>query len=278
MFPDLPIFWHSIFQLIPIDLNMKKVCFALMLVAGVIFNMTAQVANPLKGKKILVFSKTAGFRHSSIPYGISAMFELGKKYGFSVDTTQNASLFNEDNLKQYKVVVFNNTTGDVLDAQQQTAFEHYIQAGGGFVGIHAASDTEYDWAWYGKMMGGYFDGHPGKHVSNVQMGKFNVTDAKHPSTEKLPASFERKDEFYNFKQFNKDVKVLMTVDEKSYQEGTMGDFHPMAWYHLYDGGRAFYTNWGHTHETFSDEIPMNHIWGGLLWAGSGKPVKAKKTK
>lgn len=250
----------------------------LMLLSGMATSLTTQAKNPLKGKKILVFSKTAGFRHSSIPYGIKAMLALGEKYGFAVDTTENATKFTDENLKQYKVVVFMNTTGDVLDPSQQVAFERYIQAGGGYVGIHAASDTEYSWPWYGKLMGGYFDGHPGKNVSNVQMGKFTVVDASHLSTKTLPSTFERKDEFYNFKDFNKEVKVLISVDEQSYKEGKMGDFHPMSWYHEYDGGRAFYTNWGHTHETFSDEIPMNHIWGGLLWAGSGKALNYKKAK
>lgn len=243
-----------------------------------ILSLKAQTSNPLQGKKVLVFSKTAGFRHSSIPYGIKGMQDLGQKYGFAVDTTENATKFTEDNLKKYAVVIFMSTTGDVLNPAQQIAFERYIQAGGGFMGVHAASDTEYDWPWYGKLVGGYFNGHPGKNVSNVQMGKFTVTDKNHISTSTLPTTFERKDEFYDFKEFNKDVKVLITLDEKSYQEGKMGDFHPMSWYHEYDGGRAFYTNWGHTHETFSDEIPMSHIWGGLQWAASGSALDYSKAR
>ncbi len=238
----------------------------------------AQMSNPLQGKKVLVFSKTAGFRHSSIPFGLKAIQDLGQKYHFQVDSTENSTKFTEANLKQYAVVVFMSTTGDVLNPTQQIAFERYIQAGGGYMGVHAASDTEYDWPWYGKLVGGYFNGHPGKNVSNVQMGKFITKDKNHISTNFMPDTFERKDEFYSFKDFNNDVKVLLTVDENSYKEGTMGDFHPMSWYHEYDGGRAFYTNWGHTHETFSDELPLNHIWGGLQWAGSGPALDYSKAK
>ncbi len=238
----------------------------------------AQGSNPLKGKKILVFSKTAGFRHSSIPFCTKAIQKMGIDNGFEVDTTENADNFNEANLKKYSVVVFNSTTGNVLTEPQQIAFERYIQAGGAFMGIHAASDTEYDWPWYGKLVGGYFNGHPGKNVSNVQNGKFIIKDRTHISTNFMPETLERKDEFYSFKNFNTDVKVLYTVDENSFKEGKMGDFHPMGWYHEFDGGRSFYTNWGHTNETFSEEIPLKHILGGLQWAASGPALDYAKVK
>lgn len=224
-------------------------------------------SNPLKGQRVLVFSKTKGYRHGSIPQGIAAIKLMGRKYGFDVDTTENAERFNEDNLKRYRVVVFLSTTGDVLDDRQQIAFERFIQAGGGYAGVHAATDTEYDWPWYGKFVGGYFASHPGN--PNVQMGTMNVTNPNHPATDSLPATFQRKDEFYDFKQFNKDVNVLITVDEKSYKDGKMGDYHPMAWYQEYDGGRMFYTNFGHTDETFMEPLFLQHFWGGLRWAASG---------
>ncbi len=238
----------------------------------------AQNSNPLKGKKVLIFSKTGGFRHSSIPFGIKAIQEMGKLNEFQVDTTENAEKFNDANLKNYRVVIFMSTTGNILNEPQQIAFERYIQAGGAFLGVHAASDTEYDWPWYGKLVGGYFNGHPGKNVSNVQMGKFLTKDKTHISTNFMPDSFEHKDEFYSFKDFNTDVKVLLTVDENSYKEGTMGDFHPMSWYHEYDGGRSFYTNWGHPDESFSEEIVLKHLWGGLQWAASGNDLNYAKAR
>jgi cytochrome c len=222
-------------------------------------------------KRILVFSKTAGFRHASIKEGKAFLLDLGKKQNFAVDTTENAANFNEDNLKKYNVVVFLNTTGDVLNAVQQADFERYIQAGGGYMGIHAASDTEYNWAWYNDLMGGYFASHPGKNVSNVQNGKMMTMDKNHPSSAHFPDTFERKDEFYDFKSLKKDIlKFVVKVDESSYKEGQMGDFHPMAWYHEFDGGKSFYTNYGHTPETFSEPLMTEHLWGGLKWAMAEK--------
>lgn len=134
--------------------------------------------------KVLVFSKTAGYYHESIPDGVQALIKMGEENGFLVDTTTNAELFKEDILKQYSAVVFLSTTGDVLNHYQEADFERYIQAGGGFVGVHAAADTEYDWSWYGKMTGGYFSDHPGINDPhpNVQEGLIDVIDKSHSST------------------------------------------------------------------------------------------------
>jgi cytochrome c len=219
-------------------------------------------------KRVLVFSKTATFRHTSIKQGKQFFLDLGKKQNFGVDTTENSAVFTEENLKRYNAVVFLSTTGDVLDPFQQTAFERFIQAGGGYMGIHAAADTEYDWPWYNDLMGGYFDGHPGN--PNVQNGKMITMDKSHASSAHFPETFERKDEFYNFKSMKaENLHFVVKVDEKSYKEGKMGDFHPMAWYHEYDGGKAFYTNYGHTDETFSEPLMMEHFWGGLKYVMSG---------
>ena len=168
-------------------------------------------------------------------------------------------------------MVFLNTTGDVLSPAQQADFERYIQAGGGYVGIHAASDTEYNWPWYNDLMGGYFASHPGGNVSNVQNGKMIVGDRNHPSTAHLPETFDKKDEFYDFKSLKKDIlNFLITVDESTYKKGKMGDFHPMAWYHEFDGGKSFYTNFGHTPETFEEPLMVKHFTEGLKWAMANK--------
>jgi cytochrome c len=223
--------------------------------------------------RVLVFSKTAGFRHESIEAGKVAMLAMGEKYKFQVDTTENDSAFYEDNLKKYHAVVFLNTTGDVLNPEQQNNFERFIQAGGGWVGIHSATDTEYGWPWYGKLAGAYFKDHPGN--PNVQEGEFYVVDKNHEACKHLPDRFKRADEFYNFKQMNPDVKPLVAIDETTYKEGNMGENHPMSWYHEYDGGRAFYTAMGHTNESFQEELFLEHVWGGLKWAlddGSPKPL------
>jgi cytochrome c len=228
--------------------------------------------------RILVFSKTASFRHTSIEPGKIALLKMGQSQGFAVDTTEDASKFNENNLKRYAAVVFLCTTGDVLDAYQQNAFERYIQAGGGWLGIHSATDTEYDWPWYGKLAGGYFTSHPST-PSNVQKGVFHIEDKTHPSTSFLPDPWERTDEFYDFRDINPNVKVLVSIDEKSYFGAKMGvPKHPMSWYHDYDGGRAFYTAMGHTNESFSEDLFLRHLGAGLKYAMGNKPVDYTKVK
>jgi cytochrome c len=218
--------------------------------------------------RVLVFSKTAGFRHSSIETGIAAVRRLGQETGFAVEATEDATAFSERNLRRFRAVVFLNTTGDVLNAKQQDAFERFIQAGGGWVGIHSATDTEYDWPWYGRLAGAYFESHPNN--PNVRRGTFRVLDKSHPATEGLPDRWEREDEFYNFKSISRDIRVLIAIDEKSYEGGTNGDRHPMSWHHAYDGGRAFYTNMGHTEATFSEPLFLRHLLGGIRYAiGTG---------
>lgn len=222
--------------------------------------------------RILVFSKTVGFRHESIPAGIEAIKELAAKRNILVDTTENSANFNEENLRRYSAVVFLNTTGDVLNKEQQNDFERFIQAGGGFVGIHAASDTEYDWPWYGKLVGAYFESHPNN--PNVREADFITVDHNHPSTDSLPERFRRSDEFYNFRNINPETNVLIKIDESTYEGGTNGDNHPMSWYHEYDGGRAFYTGMGHTDESFKEELFLKHLDGGIEWVlRGGGPVK-----
>jgi len=213
--------------------------------------------------KILVFCKTAGFHHNSIEQGIHAIQELGSAHGVGVDSTVDATKFNDETLKQYDAVVFLSTTGDVLDDTQQQAFERYIQAGGGFVGVHAATDCEYDWPWFGKLVGAYFAGHPAPQEALLE-----VINRDFPATNPLPAQWRRKDEWYKFRKRPEDVHVLINLDERSYDAGEngMGNPHPISWYHEYDGGRAFYTGLGHTEESFSEPLFLKHLWGGITYA------------
>ena len=211
-----------------------------------------------KEKKVLVFSKTAEFVHSSIPTGISALQKMGAENGFIVDTTKNADFFNEEKLKTYSAIIFLNTTGDVLNPTQQSHFERYIQAGGGFVGVHSATDTEYDWAWYGKLVGAYFKNHP-----RIQDADLHVIDKNHPSTKSLDSIWVMNDEWYNFKNINPDINVVLNIDENSYEGGENGENHPISWYHDYDGGRAFYTEMGHRNETYQNPKFINHLLGGI---------------
>lgn len=213
--------------------------------------------------KVLVFSKTMGFKHSSIPNGIAAIQKLGAENNFVVDTTKNAALFEEDILKEYSAVIFLSTTANVLDHKQEAAFERYIQAGGGYVGVHAATDTEYDWNWYGRLVGAYFQSHP----AGTPEADFIIKDKNFGATSFFTDSvWHRTDEMYNFKKLNPDVNVIMTIDESTYEGGENGDYHPMSWYHEYDGGRAFYTALGHTAESFIEENYLKHLLGGIQYA------------
>lgn len=231
-----------------------------------------------RDKRILVFSKTSGWRHESIEAGKAALLKLGAENDFKVDTTENAVYFSEDSLQKYSAVVFLNTTLDVLDHRQEADFERYIQAGGGFVGIHAAADTEYHWGWYNKLVGAYFNGHP--NDPNVRKATVDVIDREHPSTEFLPKKWERSDEWYDYKSINPNVKILATLDEKTYEGGKHGnEDHPIAWYHEFDGGRAFYTGGGHTDESYVEPLFVQHLLEGINYAiGTNKQLDYSKAK
>lgn len=217
---------------------------------------------------VLVFSKTSGFRHASIPDGVAAVQQIGAANGWEVDATEDASVFDAATLAEYDAVVWLNTTGDVLNTSQQAAFEDFIGAGGGYVGVHAAADTEYGWSWYGDLVGAYFDRHPpGKPTATV-----NVADRAHPSTAHLPAEWSRTDEWYDYQTNPRaDVHVLATVDEDSYSGGQMGIDHPIAWCHAFDGGRSWYTGLGDTAASYSEPAYLDHLEGGIAYAAGAAP-------
>ncbi|MEM9055824.1 MAG: ThuA domain-containing protein [Pseudomonadota bacterium] len=212
--------------------------------------------------RLLFFSKTSGFRHGSIPTATDALRTIAEQNGFTVDTTEDAADFNTANLAQYQAVLFLMTTGNVLNDSQQAAFEDYIRAGNGYAGLHSATDTEYDWPWYGELVGTYFANHP-----SIQDAVLNVEVDDHPSTASLPNPWLRRDEWYNFRTNPRgQVTVLATIDESSYNGGTMGADHPIAWFHEFDGGRSWYTAGGHTSSSYSEEGFLAHLLGGLQYA------------
>jgi type 1 glutamine amidotransferase len=213
--------------------------------------------------RVLVFSRTLGFRHDSIPAGLAAIRELGVANGFVVDATEDPAAFGPDSLTRYRAVIFLSTTGDVLNDAQQIDFERYVRSGGGFVGVHAAADTEYNWPWYGELIGAWFLSHPAIQDANV-----NVVDRNHPSTGALPPTWRRRDEWYNFRRDpSAQVRVLLRVDESSYVGGTMGINHPISWAREIDSGRSWYTAMGHTSESFAEPLFREHLLGGIRWAG-----------
>lgn len=211
-------------------------------------------------EKVLVFTKTVGYRHGSIPDGVSLVRRLGRDHDFNVDRTEDSGKFNAENLADYDLVIFLSTTGDVLNAEQQQAFENYIKGGGSFMGIHAAADTESGWPWYLSLVGAHFEGHPA-----VQAAEIRVEDAEHPSTSFLPDPWERTDEWYNYKDIKDGLNVLLFLDESTYEGGTNGENHPIAWWQEFEGGRSFYTGGGHTDESYREPLFEEHVLGGIEW-------------
>lgn len=211
---------------------------------------------------VLVFHKTEGWHHESIPTGVATLHELGEENNFRVTDTDDAAAFTPENLRQYELVVFLNTTEDVLNRDQEIAFEGYINNGGNFFGIHSAADTEYDWEWYGKLVGAYFTSHP-----ETQEAEVIVVKPDHPTVAHLPKEWKRVDEWYNYKNINPDIEVLLMLNEDSYEGGTNGDFHPIAWFReLKAGGRSVYTGGGHTDESYTEPNFREHLLQCILFA------------
>ncbi|GAB5408117.1 MAG: hypothetical protein BalsKO_04820 [Balneolaceae bacterium] len=228
--------------------------------------------------KALLFTKTAGWHHESINEGVDAIREVASRHQFQVDWEEMAWRFSDENLEQYDVIIFLSTTGDILNDEQQAAMERFIQSGKGFVGIHAASDTEYDWEWYTQLVGRMFVIHPANQTARV-----NVESRGFPGLERMPDSFLFTDEWYTFSEEKVEgLNYLLTIDEDSYdpkadwgskKSDGMGEFHPISWYHEFDGGRSFYTAMGHMPQTYEDRIFLEHLFGGIFWAATGKGIE-----
>jgi type 1 glutamine amidotransferase len=225
--------------------------------------------------KALLVTTTRGWHHESIHSGVLAIQELGRKNYFDVVLFEDPNSFTDKNLEQYQVVIFLCTTGDIFDSAQQKVMERFIESGKGFVGIHSASDTEYAWDWYTKLVGRMFHIHP-----VIQTARLNVLDTTFPGMQGFAGNKLWTDEWYQFgPEKISGLNYILAVDESTYNpkvqwadkkgEG-MGKFHPIAWYHNYDGGRAFYTALGHMTSDFSDPAFLNHVFAGIFWAATGK--------
>jgi len=207
-------------------------------------------------KQVIIFSETEGFRHNSIENGIQAIQQIGNQLNFKSITSQDSRFFTENDLSEIDLVIFLNTTGDILNVEEQTAFQNYMDNGGNFFGIHAAADTEYNWYWYGELVGAYFKSHP-----EVQEASINVKMPQHITVDHLQDEvWERTDEWHNFKNISKGLNVILSLDEESYQGGDNGDDHPIAWFQNYRGGGvSIYTAGGHTSEAYSEPDFLEHL-------------------
>lgn len=250
-------------------MNQKTYLTALVLALICLFGMPDLLhAQQSSQFRVLVFSKTQGFRHQAIPEAAAAIKKLSQEHFFTVYVSEDAGLFKDEELQKYDVIVMNNNTGAIFNEEQRAALKKFVQSGKGVVGLHSATDTEYEWEWYNQMIGAQFKNHP-----QNQTLKLNVVDRNHPSTYHLSEKWIWSDELYSFKNFNKDVTVLITADEATYDaKDGMGDFHPMAWYHEFDGGRVFYTALGHIESTYEDRDFLKHLYGGIWWAAKGFPL------
>ena len=226
--------------------------------------------------KALLVTTTKGWHHESLHSGVLAIQQLGIKNYFDVVLFENPGGFTDKYLEQFKVVIFLNTTGDIFDSAQQKVMERFIHSGRGFVGIHSASDTEYDWDWYTKLVGRMFHIHP-----TIQTARLNVLDADFPGMQGFMGNRLWTEEWYEFgPERVSDLHYILAVDESSYdpkadwgqnKKGVgMGKLHPIAWYHNFDGGRSFYTALGHMPTDFSDPAFLNHLNAGIFWAATGK--------
>ncbi len=241
--------------------------------------------------KALLITETAGWHHESIDNGIVAIQNLAATHNFEVVRQQQAIKITEDWLKNFDVVIFLSTTSDIFEDDEQTAFEKYIQSGKGYVGIHAASDTEYDWVWYTKLVGRMFHIHPAQ-----QTAKLKILDHNFPGLEHFPNAMLWTDEWYEIGEDKvPDLHNLIAVDENSYDPAVtwekrdldangnlvdrlgkgMGKLHPISWYHAFDGGRAFYTALGHIEKVYENQWFLDHLYGGIYYAATGKGIEKK---
>ncbi|UII24317.1 ThuA domain-containing protein [Fulvivirga ligni] len=236
-----------------------------------IFSVGCQQEQARKKPAVLIFSKTEGYRHQSIPKGIETIEKLAQSMGYETVATEDAGLIFEDTLKEFSAVVFLSTSGDVLNDVQQVDLQRFIQAGGGFLGVHGASTTEYNWPWYEHLIGGYFKDHP-----EVQKATVKKVSGQSILPDSIPDQWSVTDEWYNFKSQDSTIKILLTLDESSYKGGSMGKDHPITWYHEYDGGRAFYTALGHTDEEFNNKEFKAILAAGLEYAVGNEKLDYKQ--
>ena len=247
----------------------------LLVIIGVLSTSTA-LAEQFRA---LMITKTNGFHHQSIADAVPAIRALAEKHHFEVVWEENIDgVFTEESLATYDVILFVLTTGDILDPGQQKLMEEFVRSGKGYVGVHSASDTEYEWPWYTQLVGRMFRIHP-----VIQTAELEVIDRTFPGLERMPDRFRYTDEYYEFgEEMSDSLNYMLTIDEDTYNPVAdwgrvagdgMGEFHPLAWYQEFDGGRSFYTALGHLPAVYSDELFLEHLYGGIYWAATGKGLK-----
>lgn len=238
----------------------------LKIIALILFHIAVFSQTNSLEKKILVYTHTNGYVHNeAIKQGVVLINEIGKNNGVKVVHSKTQKSFKSDQLLNYDAIIFLCTTLDVLDDLQQEKFIEFIHAGRGFVGVHAAADTEYDWPWYGQLLGAYFASHP----KGTPKATIHTTSNNSFFTEHLEEKWAIEDEWYNYNFRNLNIIPLLMLDEKTYDGGVNGSNHPITWYHEFEGGRSFYTGLGHHGKTYKDERFQKLLEKGILYAIDG---------
>jgi type 1 glutamine amidotransferase len=256
---------------------MKALKFSCYITLLICFYALQSSAQAKKQFNALLVTKTAGWHHESINDGVTAIKDLADKNYFNVTWNQDGVPITEKYLQNFQVIIFLNTTGDIFNDEEQKAIEKFIESGKGYVGIHSASDTEYDWAWYTKLVGRMFHIHPA-----IQTAKLRLTKTKFTGLEGFTDGQLWTDEWYEFSpETTTGLNYILAVDESTYNPNVewadrnlkgvgMGNFHPIAWYHEFDGGRSFYTALGHQPTDYTNTAFLNHIYAGIYWAATGE--------
>lgn len=263
---------------------MMKKTFFLFITLIITFHLAGQ--SPKESKvnwkniKVLIYTKNGkGYVHDNIPYAVACFKNLGQQYGFQTVASEDPGVFTKDNLKQYSVIVFTSTNNDVFDTdEQRMAFRQYIEAGGGFVGVHSVVGTERNWTWFKMLLGGTFAWHP-----KYQKYKLKVIDPEHPSMAGIPKTWEKEDECYFQKELYPGIKTVLVHDLTSLDQsdsekikanaGTFSTLYPAAWYHHYDGGYVWITALGHDKKDYEDPMFVKHIFQGLQFVANQQKTK-----
>jgi len=262
--------------------------FLLVIIIGCTFS-SAQSQDKVNWNKVnvLVYTKNGkGYVHDNISSAVSCIQKLGKQYGFKVDTSADPVVMTENNLKKYTLLIFTSTNNDVFDTDaQRLAFRHYIEAGGGFVGVHSVTGTERNWKWFKMMIGCTFAWHP-----KFQKYTVRVIDPMHPSVQGLPKVWEKEDECYFGKELYPGTKTILAHDITTLNmtdtiqrnlilknAGGFGDLYPAAWTNNFDGGYIWITALGHDKKDYEDPVYVQHLLQGIRYI-AGKVKKQDYTK
>jgi uncharacterized protein len=244
---------------------------------------SAFLARPARAQtqfNVLVVAVPEKYHRDCLPVARESFEKMALHHQFGLTWSTDPAVLDGD-LKKFAAVVFLNTPSEALNATQRQHFQDYIHAGGGFVGVHMGIATKREWPWYEQLVGRSFRIHP-----YVQTAVLQITDRNFPATMPLPDRWIWTDEWYEFDPpLAPDLHVVMIVDESTYdptkiwegQKATgMGAFHPIAWYHVFEGGRSFVTALGHMPELYRDQMFLDHLYGGIYWAATGRGIAAGK--